>query len=53
MKSNFFDDVVDLVKLIPYGRVTTYGAIAKYLGASKMRYSSPQFLDALKISLIY
>ena len=35
MKSNFFDDVVDLVKLIPYGRVTTYGAIAKYLGASK------------------
>ncbi len=35
MKSNFFDDVVDLVKLIPHGRVTTYGAIAKYLGASK------------------
>ena len=35
MKSNFFDDVVDLVKLIPHGRVTTYGAIANYLGASK------------------
>ena len=35
MKSNFFDDVVDLVQLIPHGRVTTYGAIAKYLGASK------------------
>ena len=35
MKSNFFDDVVDLVKLIPHGRVTTYGAIANYVGASK------------------
>lgn len=30
---NFFQDVYDVVKLIPKGRVTTYGAIASYLGA--------------------
>ncbi len=30
---NFFEKVYDVVRLIPYGRVTSYGAIAKYLGA--------------------
>lgn len=30
----FFEDVYAVVKLIPYGRVTSYGAIAKYLGAA-------------------
>ena len=30
---NFFDQVYEVTKLIPYGRVTSYGAIAKYLGA--------------------
>lgn len=30
---NFFDNVYDVVKLIPKGRVTSYGAIAHYLGA--------------------
>lgn len=36
LKSNregFFQDVWDVVKLIPEGRVTSYGAIAKYLGS--------------------
>lgn len=28
----FFEDVWDVVKLVPRGRVTTYGAIAQYLG---------------------
>ena len=32
---NFFDKVYEVAKLIPYGRVTSYGAIAKYLGASR------------------
>lgn len=32
---NFFDKVYDVAKLIPFGRVTSYGAIAKYLGAAK------------------
>ncbi|MEK6479137.1 MGMT family protein [Catalinimonas sp. 4WD22] len=32
-KSNFFENVYEVVKLIPQGRVTSYGAIANYLGA--------------------
>jgi methylated-DNA-protein-cysteine methyltransferase-like protein len=31
-RSNFFDDVYEVVKLIPKGRVTSYGAIANFLG---------------------
>ena len=30
--TNFFNDVYEVVKLIPSGRVTNYGAIAAYLG---------------------
>jgi methylated-DNA-protein-cysteine methyltransferase-like protein len=33
VKSNFFEDVYEVVKLIPEGRWTSYGAIAHYLGA--------------------
>ena len=32
---DFFKDVYQVVKLIPRGRVTSYGAIAKYLGTAK------------------
>lgn len=32
-KKNFFSEVYEVAKLIPEGRVTSYGAIAKYLGA--------------------
>ncbi len=32
---NFFEKVYEVSKQIPFGRVTSYGAIAKYLGASK------------------
>ncbi|MFD2245892.1 MGMT family protein [Pontibacter ruber] len=32
-KKNFFEDVYQVVKLIPKGRVTSYGAIASYLGS--------------------
>ncbi len=31
----FFDKVYDVARLIPHGRVTSYGAIAKYLGAAR------------------
>ena len=31
----FFDNVYDVVRLIPKGRVTSYGAIAKYLGTGR------------------
>ncbi len=30
--SNFFNDVYEVVRLIPPGRVTNYGAIGNYLG---------------------
>ena len=30
----FFDDVYDVVRQIPKGRVTSYGAIGKYLGTA-------------------
>ncbi|MAU71491.1 MAG: cysteine methyltransferase [Pseudozobellia sp.] len=32
---NFFDRVYEVARLIPEGRVTSYGAIAKYLGAAR------------------
>lgn len=31
-RSSFFQDVYEVVMLIPPGRVTSYGAIGKYLG---------------------
>lgn len=31
-KYSFFENVYEVVKLIPHGRVTSYGAIANYLG---------------------
>lgn len=30
---NFFEDVFDVVRQIPKGRITNYGSIAKYLGS--------------------
>ncbi len=36
MNSNdFFKKVYEVVRLVPPGRVTTYGLIAKYLGSTK------------------
>lgn len=32
-QSDFFDQVFQVVRLIPKGKVTSYGAIANYLGA--------------------
>ena len=34
-KSNFFKNAQDVARLIPKGRVTSYGAMAKYLGSVK------------------
>ncbi len=31
---SFFNDVYEVVRLIPKGRVSSYGAIAKYLGSA-------------------
>ena len=32
-QENIFDAIYQVVRLIPYGRVTSYGAIAQYLGS--------------------
>ncbi len=34
-KKDFYQNVAEVVALIPEGRVTTYGAIASYLGARR------------------
>lgn len=34
-ESDFFEMVYEVVRLIPKGRVTSYGAIAKYLGSAQ------------------
>ena len=35
METNFFERVYHIVRQIPHGRVTTYGAIAKALGTAR------------------
>lgn len=35
MDDNFFQRVYEVVKQVPYGRVTSYGAIARYLGTGQ------------------
>ena len=35
MMDDFFEKVYNVVKLIPLGKVTSYGAIARYLGTAR------------------
>jgi methylated-DNA-protein-cysteine methyltransferase-like protein len=35
VETNFFDRVYNIARQIPYGKVTSYGAIAKALGTAK------------------
>jgi methylated-DNA-protein-cysteine methyltransferase related protein len=35
MENNFFEKVYQVARQIPYGKVTTYGAIGQYLGSAK------------------
>jgi methylated-DNA-protein-cysteine methyltransferase-like protein len=35
MEANFFDNVYAVVRRIPCGRVSTYGAIARYIGLAR------------------
>jgi len=32
---HFYDNVYDIAKQIPFGKVTSYGAIARFLGAAR------------------
>jgi methylated-DNA-protein-cysteine methyltransferase related protein len=35
VKDDFFSRVYEVTKQIPYGRITSYGAIARYLGTGR------------------
>lgn len=35
LSKDFFKNVYDVARLVPKGRVTSYGAIAKYLGTAR------------------
>ena len=55
----FFQRVYDVTRMVPYGRVTTYGAIASYLGspgaarmvgwAMNQSHSSPEYVPAHRV----
>ena len=34
-EKSFFEKVLEVTQMIPYGRVTSFGAIARYLGMAK------------------
>ena len=56
---DFFSRVYDLAMLIPYGRITSYGAIARFLGSGKsarmvgwalnVSHSKPDFIPAHRV----
>lgn len=53
---DFFQMVYEVVKLVPKGRVTSYGAIAKYLGTARSSrmvgwamHSSPKNVPAHRV----
>ena len=56
---DFFDMVYEVTKLIPYGRVSTYGAIARYLGSGRsarmvgwalnVSHNNPVFIPAHRV----
>lgn len=57
--NDFFSRVYDVTRLIPYGRVTSYGAIAVYLGSGRsarmvgwalnVSHSRPDFIPAHRV----
>jgi methylated-DNA-protein-cysteine methyltransferase-like protein len=56
---DFFSRVYDVTRLIPYGRVTSYGAIARYLGSGRSArmvgwalnvcHTNPEFIPAHRV----
>lgn len=57
--NDFFSRVYELARLIPYGRITSYGALAKYLGSGRSArmvgwalnscHSRPEFIPAHRV----
>lgn len=57
--NDFFSRVYDVTRLIPYGRITSYGAIARYLGSGRSArmvgwalnvcHNNPDFIPAHRV----
>jgi methylated-DNA-protein-cysteine methyltransferase-like protein len=57
--NDFFQRVYDVTKLVPYGRITSYGAIAQFLGSGRsarmvgwalnVSHSRPEFIPAHRV----
>lgn len=57
--NDFFSRVYDVTRLIPFGRVTSYGAIARYLGTGRSArmvgwalnvcHTKPEFIPAHRV----
>ena len=48
---NFFERVYKVVKQIPYGKITTYGAIAEFLGSKRSARMVGWALNSSKYNL--
>jgi methylated-DNA-protein-cysteine methyltransferase related protein len=58
-ENDFFTRVYEVTRLVPYGRVTSYGAIARYLGTGRSSrmvgwalnvcHSRPDFIPAHRV----
>lgn len=57
--NDFFNRVYDVTRLVPYGRITSYGAIARFLGSGRSArivgwalnacHSNPDFIPAHRV----
>ena len=57
--NDFFEKVYSVTQLIPFGRITSYGAIARYLGmgrsarmvgwALNVSHNNPEFIPAHRV----
>jgi methylated-DNA-protein-cysteine methyltransferase-like protein len=57
--NDFFSRVYEVTRLVPWGRITTYGAIARYLGSGRSArmvgwalnvcHSRPEFVPAHRV----
>ena len=58
-ETDFFDRVYEVTRLIPYGRITSYGAIARYIGSGRsarmvgwalnVSHNKPEFIPAHRV----
>jgi len=57
--NDFFENVYEVTRLIPHGRLTSYGAIARYLGSGRsarmvgwalnVSHTRPEFIPAHRV----